>query len=432
MGVWQRLRGLFGEETKALPTKPEEVAPEEQKVEELRPPSAPELIGAALIARDFAAASKVLGGARETEGEAAVLEATFAVLGPKASDAEAAPVAAPDDARERFLVTLAEVLVARGERPRAADVLSRATSPAALVLRADLLVEGIAGSPSRDDLDRALAVLSRALVLDIDAPGARERWERLRVRLGHGVVSSGPSVGATLVAAAPSLPYVLLREVARGGAGVVYQAHEEIIPGRPRLLALKLLHDDQPRMRAQLGHEARVAATLRGTGVVRIVDLDAEAGWLAMGWAEGGSLRARLREGRPGDLLLEAPMTWLHAFVATLADVHAAGWVHGDVKPANLLFDADDAPLVSDFGLARRFGEPMTSGSPGYISPERAAGAPCDPRDDVFGLGRALEDLLAKNEGLVGADEVRRLARLCVAPAPVRPADARKVLEQLE
>jgi serine/threonine-protein kinase len=100
------------------------------------------------------------------------------------------------------------------------------------------------------------------------------------------------------------------------------------------------------------------------------------------------------------------------------------------VKPANVLFRAADDPLLSDFGTARRAGEPSPPGSLGFVSPERLAGRASDPRDDVYGFGRILEEALdsprpsspAVDTSIVAA--WRALASACTGPDDGRPADA--------
>jgi serine/threonine-protein kinase len=313
-------------------------------------------------------------------------------------------------AADALVLLLADVLVDRGERTRACEQLKRVRTPAARVLRADLLCEGDA---TDEELDLALSLYAEALREDLDAPGARERWERLRRRLGRGEAVAQPSMGATLLGPAGALPYTLVSEVARGGSAVVYQATAQLLKGRTRTIALKLAHD-RKSARTWLAHEARVAIRFRGPGVIPIFDVDPEEGWLAMAWAAHGSLREKLREGRTDP-------AFLRVLLRTLADIHAAGFVHGDLKPANVLFDAHDHPWLGDFALARPTGDPATPGSAGYVSPERMQGAPCDPRDDVYAIGKILDELRVHPE----------VARRCLAPAAQRPATAEEALALL-
>ena len=440
-GWFRRLMGRFGADRRAAKLRAQQDEAEAQQAtmrEERAPTKAMELT-AAMSARRFDEAMRVLRAAREGPDEGAVLEALLSALGPpKAHDDEALEGAAndavsgdahlPDEHLDALLLALSEVLVARGDRRRACEVLSRARSTSAMVLRADLLCEGVDGLARPAELDLALSLLSKALVADIDAPGARDRWERLRARLGHGAQTTGPSIGATLIAKGGALPFTLVGEVARGGAGVVYEARETLTPSLTRTIALKMIHAPVTS-RAQLLHEARVAARFRGVGVVQILDVDVDGGWLTMTWAPGQSLRARLQ--RQGDANASSTRQWLCSLLATLADVHDAGWIHGDVKPANVLFDAGARPMLGDFGLARAIGQPQTAGSAGYVSPERAAGEPASAGDDVYGVGRLLEDVIAAGWAGDEAESLRMVSAQCLAPKGRRLPDARAVLREL-
>jgi len=442
MGVFRRLRDLFSRDAPP-PIEPTPRAPVAEEPSPPPPPIAASLAQAVMDAR-WREVARMLSEGRGAADESERVEAVVSALGPIPD--EDTPTTT-DAARDDVLLLLAEILVDRGEKRRAADVLARSLAPSALVLRADLFSEGLDGAPTRDDVDRALALLARALMRDIDTPGARDRWERLRARLGRVEESRGPAVGATLVATDAGLPYTLVREIARGGAGVVYEARESIADVQ-RTIALKLAHmrastewaappqtaepsarraAHAPSLRAQLTHEARIAVRFRGPGVVPILDLDPDAGWLAMAWASGGSLRARLREARVDDPLRDV-RRWLRPLVATLAEVHAAGWVHGDVKPANVLFDEAGAPMLGDFGLARECGAPSTPGSQGYVSPERATGAPCSPGDDVYGLGKLVADVVSAGWGDAS---LRAVAERCTAPSTAGPQDLKQILRDL-
>lgn len=395
-----KLRGLFGKK-EPPPETPEPPAPAVE--------TAAMRAGHAVAEARFDDAVAALRAARDTADEGAVLDAILLSLPEEPSRPEGW-----DD----LILLIADVLVARGDRARACEQLRRARSSAAKVLRADLLCDGTDGPATAEELDLALKLLSDALREDIDAPGARERWERLRVRLGRGGESAVAAFGATLLVDGPALPFTLVREVARGGSGVVYQARSAI-GAIERTIALKLAHQ-RSTARSFLAHEARIAARFRGPGVVPIFDVDPDEGWLAMAWAGGGSLRARLRAGGPVN-----HERWLVRLVETLADIHREGWVHGDLKPANVLFDDDGDVWLGDFALARTVGEPATPGSAGYVSPERLAGAPYHPRDDVYALGKILAELPGASEALM------RLASDCLASASERPATASDALARM-
>jgi eukaryotic-like serine/threonine-protein kinase len=228
-----------------------------------------------------------------------------------------------------------------------------------------------------------------------------------------------------MMTSAPDAPFRLLREVGRGGAGVVYEAEDRELGRR---VALKVYHHPD-RDRTQLLHEAHVAVSLGGPGIVRVFDADPQQGWLVMEWAGRGALRSLLRE---RDLATLAPLgRWLVPLARGLARVHAAGWVHHDVKPANILLRSAEGPILTDFGIARRTGEASPPGSLGYVSPERLAGRPSDPRDDVYGFGRVVEDALDVAGGASDAPPWRRVAAACTGRDADRPANGAGVLALL-
>jgi serine/threonine protein kinase len=319
---------------------------------------------------------------------------------------------------EPIAIAAASALVDRGEPQLAERLLVDAVSPAARVLLADLLAD-------RGDVARALATVERVLLRDLDHPGAADRHRRWRAELGlDETATKSITASATLATSRPDAPFRLLREVARGGSGAVYEAEDADLS---RKVALKVYHHHE-RDRAQLLHEARVAVALAGPSIVSVFDVDPEQGWVALEWAPLGALkelvRAKSRELVPVE-------RWAIPLAVGLSRVHAAGWVHHDVKPANVLLRSLASPVLGDFGTARRIGEPSPPGSLGYVSPERMAGRASDPRDDVYGFGRVLEDAL---EALADPDlwsRFRPLVAACIGADEARPADARAVLTRL-
>ena len=311
------------------------------------------------------------------------------------------------DLGEPLRVQTALVLVDRGERKRAEELVAHASSARALFMAAEL-------AEARQDLPLALTRLERVLARDVDYPGARERHKRLRATLG--LVATEPArAGVTALVPQADAPYKLLREVARGGAGAVYEATDPVLG---RSVALKMLHDPTGHGDVLLA-EMHVTAELAGRGVIRVFDADPAEGWLAFEWAPFGSLREALREGAP---LVQNVSRWLPGVAEALARVHARGYVHGDVKPANLLFLDAETPVLSDFGIARRVGEPLVGGSMGFVSPDRLRATRARPWHDVYGFGRLAEEIAscrvcsAEDRIALGA-----LVRECLADESTAP-----------
>lgn len=319
---------------------------------------------------------------------------------------------------EPLRLALGATLFERGEPATARRVLEGASSSPALVMLADL-------AERRSDLPAALSYIERVLARDLDHPGARERHKRWREQLGFDFEQKPTAVGATIITREPDAPFELLREIGRGGAAAVYQAVDRDLG---RHVALKVYHQPE-RDRAQLSHEARVAVQLEGRGTVRVFDVDPEHGWIALEWAPGGTLRDGIRGREVGRL---SPIErWAGPLADALARVHAAGWVHHDVKPSNVLLSETNAAILTDFGIARRAGEPSPAGSLGYVSPERLAGRASDPRDDVYGFGRVLEDALEVVNDEATLARYRPLAAACTGPDEARPEDGAALLRAL-
>ena len=309
--------------------------------------------------------------------------------------------ARPDDTT--LAMRLAELLCEKLEHGTARPLLERLTTVREHALRAHFLLADAAERAG--DEAEARRQLERILAVDIDYPQARSRADRLGQHLP---LVAAPPVAAPTVAGLPESGagfgrWRLSREIGRGASGAVYVAHDEELD---RDVALKILHPHTrsralPRARAWL--EARVAAAIRHPGVVAVYDLDEERHLVAMELCAGGPLATRLRKGPlpPLEALARAGELF-----STLAAVHARGVVHGDVKPANLLYrDAgDDAELVlGDFGLAQLVAsgdeERAARGTLAYMAPEQRKGI-VTPAADVYAAGVILVELLAGTAAL--------------------------------
>jgi eukaryotic-like serine/threonine-protein kinase len=197
-------------------------------------------------------------------------------------------------------------------------------------------------------------------------------------------------------------PYELIREIGRGGMGVVYEARQK---GLDRSVAVKMIlasHLASPELVRRFQAEAKAAARLRHSNIVHIHDVGQLHGqdFFAMEYIAGQSLAERIAQG-PVDVHTAVRLA---ATVARAVEhLHQQGIVHRDLKPSNILLDCDGQPFVTDFGLAKVFadGSDMTAtgviaGTPSYMAPEQAAGrrAEIGPGVDVYSLGAILYELL--------------------------------------
>jgi WD40 repeat protein len=220
--------------------------------------------------------------------------------------------------------------------------------------------------------------------------------------------------------------YRLLREVGRGGMGVVYEAVQEPLGRRVALKVLAHGATRSPRYRERFLREARAAARLHHTNIVPVFASGEHDGTLfyAMQFIDGASLAAPASPGAvlPGDRAHAAARLGLQAAEA-LAHAHAQGVLHRDVKPSNLLVDVRGTLWVADFGLAKTQGEGDVTasgelvGTLRYLAPERFAGR-CDDRGDVYALGATLYELLAGAPAFDGEDPPQLMRQITAGAAP--------------
>ena len=194
--------------------------------------------------------------------------------------------------------------------------------------------------------------------------------------------------------------YRLTGELGRGGMGVVWAAHDELLQ---RPVAVKEVHfpagisdDERETLRERTMREARAAARLDQPCAVRVFDVCEADGrpYIVMELVPGRTLGDLVREDGPlpPARVAEIGLCLLEALIAA----HEAGIVHRDVKPGNVLIRADGRVTLTDFGIASTAGDPsITStglllGSPAYIAPERARGDIPEPPSDFWSLGATL------------------------------------------
>jgi len=197
-------------------------------------------------------------------------------------------------------------------------------------------------------------------------------------------------------------PYRIVRELGRGGMGTVYEGTnvETNEPAAVKLLSAKLAREEDSRDRFQA--EVEVLRKLNHPNIVRLFGFGDQDGefFYAMELVDGSSLEAEFSRGRRFDwrevtqIALETCRALRHA--------HDRGVIHRDIKPGNLLLAYDGSVKLSDFGIARLFGNIRLTnagsvmGTAEYMAPEQAGGTPADPRADMYSLGAVMYVLLAR------------------------------------
>ncbi|MDE0038400.1 MAG: protein kinase [Gammaproteobacteria bacterium] len=186
--------------------------------------------------------------------------------------------------------------------------------------------------------------------------------------------------------------YRIQRQIGSGGSSRVYLALQHTF-GSP--VAIKVLSPQASRdedQRTRFLGEATVARSLDHPNIVRVVDVGetAEAAYLVMEYVRGGDLNHNLRAG----LHIQNLLALVKEIAGALGYAHGKGVVHGDVKPENILISEQGTAMLTDFGIASQPGRVVDSGkvrgTPGYMSPEQAAGRDIDGRSDFFSLGVVL------------------------------------------
>jgi WD40 repeat protein/serine/threonine protein kinase len=281
---------------------------------------------------------------------------------------------------------------------------------------------------------------------------------------------------------APSAPprerlgnYRLLREVGRGGMGIVYEAEHTSLRRR---VALKVLPDVaalQPERLARFQREARAASRLHHTNVVPVFEVGQDGGlWFyAMQFIPGRSLDHVLRDlRRPAGAAETQDVTWpstapptprsgvtavpqpadlpdpnsqayfarvaelMRQAAAAVAYAHSQGVLHRDLKPANLLLEGSDRLWVADFGLARIADEEMTRtgsvlGTLRYVAPEQLDGR-ATPLSDVYALGLTLYEMLTLRPAFDAGDQVALIDQIRRGLFPAPRAVRRAIPRDLE
>ena len=273
--------------------------------------------------------------------------------------------------------------------------------------------------------------------------------ETVTARDSEPVTADSESIEPTAVPEIPGLR--LIRQIGRGGMGVVYLAEQ---PALNRQVAVKFLLGGalaSPEHRARFRAEAQMAASLRHPNIVQIHEVGEVSGqpYLVMEYVAGGTLDGLLRAERPEP---RKAAEFIRTLAEALHEAHRLGILHRDLKPGNILLAqelaaarpadtsarfaqelSDYIPKITDFGLAKAqlegqslSGPPLTVagdilGTPSYMAPEQTRGDGFGPWTDVYSLGAILYELLAGRPPYLAATPWETLQSLMKDDPPALP-----------
>ena len=313
-------------------------------------------------------------------------------------------------------------------QPRSADVVALTDTVLWALTRADFEAFTATSVPLLRALNRALVdrLLLNTLLLE----------ER---DYGPGSVVAGLRFG----------PYRAVEQIGAGGMGAVFSAVHAASEEAAAVKVLPVAWGADPELRARLEREAEALRRIDHPNVVTVLEVgevEARSGggtYLAMEYLPHALDRV-LRAQYPEPLPPARALALARGIAAGLGAVHAAGLVHRDVKPSNVLLRQDGTPVLIDFGLVtvlaevareRRLTAPnVIPGSADYMSPEQVAGTPLDGRSDLYSLGIVLYEMLTGHVPFAGLDPLETLrahAHLPPPPLPAAvPAPARAVVQR--
>ncbi|BDI33296.1 hypothetical protein CCAX7_53470 [Capsulimonas corticalis] len=237
-------------------------------------------------------------------------------------------------------------------------------------------------------------------------------------------------------------PYELTREAGRGGAATVYEALDTKIGRRVAVKVVRmpshLAVEERRDMAERLMREARAAGRLSHPSIVTLHDVGSEDDvyYLVMEFLDGETLHQRLRR---GPLPAADAARIAEQLASALGAVHAAGMLHRDIKPGNVMILPDGRIKLMDFGIARQLDETLLTqagsfvGTPAYMSPEQCRGEDATAASDTWALGVLIYQMLAGHRPFEGATIPSVMYQVTHEdPPPISgvPNEARRIVAQ--
>ncbi len=187
--------------------------------------------------------------------------------------------------------------------------------------------------------------------------------------------------------------------IGQGAMGRVYRAYHAQLERTGAVKVLQSIAPD-PDTTARFRHEAQAIAQMRHPNILNVFDFGEFEGtpYMIVEYVPGGSLADRLAQGQ---METAAAVKYLRGIASGLDHAHSKGVIHRDVKPANVLLEADDTPVIADFGLAKllqgsslKSMTGVTTGTPAYMAPEQVTGSKVGPAADRYSLATIAYEML--------------------------------------